>query len=654
MMRPESMSKVLIAAPLSQMPTVVDMLYELKLLHVAQHVKSSSVDIASPLPWHESVSKYLIHLSTVLSRIDQGSITESKPADFTLDALSGKLDTILPEINSTYKKKDYCRRVQNTLSTGRHLHVAENIPLDYKPGKSYHGRACFAGFIRISVLDTLNERFKDIEAFTADVDGHHAILVYGKDEDQEGLRKALDEVDFIPFDNLTLKNALPALRGKLLNKPADKPAIETSVSQDLKTAEASLKELFSKHGTFLTQAHCWLGMEGRKAELPLKFGTTEKAFFIQGWVPTEDEQTLIKGLEKATDNSIHIEAKRVTPREAAPVKQNIPKLFRPFKHFLDMFASPLYGEVDPTMLIALTFPLFFGFMLGDIGYGLVVLAVAILAYKATKGKPIVGVLPPVALGYAALCTIFFGAVFAEFFGAEIGLYSPLFARVHLSFIGTGAEHSLLHIADGKNILIGGVNADALLAISIFIGFIHLTLGFLTGFSNVWRMHGFKHAIMKKFGWLLIMPGMLLLVLEMGLLSGGYGTFAAGLLPSSTIVWILSIAGLALVLKGDGMIGLIELPTLLSNILSYARLMAVGLASVLLAIVANQLASQSFSGGNILGWIGGIIILVLFHVINVLLGILSPFLHSLRLHYVEYFTKFYQGGGKEYSPFGVEM
>jgi V/A-type H+-transporting ATPase subunit I len=116
-----------------------------------------------------------------------------------------------------------------------------------------------------------------------------------------------------------------------------------------------------------------------------------------------------------------------------------------------------------------------------------------------------------------------------------------------------------------------------------------------------------------------------------------------------MVIALSVTLIAL---GEGVKGLVELPGIFSNVMSYARLMALGIASAALAVVVNELATELWHTG-FSGMTTAVLILILGHAINFGLGILGPFLHSLRLHYVEFFTKFYAGGGKPYKPFGAE-
>ncbi len=147
------------------------------------------------------------------------------------------------------------------------------------------------------------------------------------------------------------------------------------------------------------------------------------------------------------------------------------------------------------------------------------------------------------------------------------------------------------------------------------------------------------------------PAVLWLLIDfLGVITGFVEEMLRPLLLPMPVMGGLAVLGFLFIVIGEGAQGAVELPALISNILSYARLMAVGLASLSLALVVNDMAGQMFSSG-ILGIISGTLILVMGHTINIALGILSPFLHSLRLHYVEFFTKFFKGGGRKYQSFG---
>jgi V/A-type H+-transporting ATPase subunit I len=114
--------------------------------------------------------------------------------------------------------------------------------------------------------------------------------------------------------------------------------------------------------------------------------------------------------------------------------------------------------------------------------------------------------------------------------------------------------------------------------------------------------------------------------------------------------VLAVIGFVLLLIGEGAYGLLEVPSLLSNTLSYTRLLAVGMSSVGIAFTVNTMAGM-LAGAGIIGMIGAALVFLGGHAINLALGILAPGLHALRLHYVEFFQKFYEGGGRIYNPFG---
>jgi V/A-type H+-transporting ATPase subunit I len=210
--------------------------------------------------------------------------------------------------------------------------------------------------------------------------------------------------------------------------------------------------------------------------------------------------------------------------------------------------------------------------------------------------------------------------------------------------------------------------------SIWIGIAHISLGRLLGMYNHAKQdHGHHRtlAVMANFGWLAVMWGILIAIWStaavplMPVLTGlpvlvTIPPVGFGLNVGHAIGLVLLLAGIIFIAR-ESVLEVIELPTIVSHVLSYARIVAVGLSSVAIAMVVNfmsitmfiepQLENLSIVGVVII--LVGIVVFVVGHALNTALGILGGGLHSIRLHYVEFFTKFYKGGGKKYVPFGMK-
>ena len=177
----------------------------------------------------------------------------------------------------------------------------------------------------------------------------------------------------------------------------------------------------------------------------------------------------------------------------------------------------------------------------------------------------------------------------------------------------------------------------MLIVAITIGVIHVFLGLIIGIRNAIITKKRKH-LYEKTGMLMMISAIIIIL---GML--------AGYLPDIVIypAVLLIVIAMPLILMGAGVFGAIEVMSTVGNILSYARLMAIGMASVILAMVANRL-SGAFGIAII-----GIIVAILLHTLNLVLAMFSPSIHSVRLHLVEFFSKFYEGGGIVYRPFKRE-
>jgi V/A-type H+/Na+-transporting ATPase subunit I len=348
-----------------------------------------------------------------------------------------------------------------------------------------------------------------------------------------------------------------------------------------------------------------------------RLGETDMTFVIAGWVPATEFEKVKSALEEAIGEAILIRQLPMTPatQKLAPVQLQNPPPARPFESLVNLLALPRYGHIDPTSLMAFFLPIFFGMMLGDIGYGALLLAMSIWLLRKFKRGVAHDILIILAMGSG--WAIVFGFLYGELFGTlgeNLGLHPLWFDRA-------SAE-----------------NVAGLMLMTIAIGAVHVTLGLVLG---VWE--GIKD---RSRSHLLERGGMLVGLIALFVIVG----VAAKVLPQGLMTPAIAglIIGIVLLGASLGWLGIlmgpIEFIGLIGNILSYLRIAAIGLASVYLAKVANDVAGIV---GNI---IVGIILAVLIHALNLVLGAFSPTIHSLRLHYVEFFRKFYEGGGRPYKPY----
>jgi len=318
---------------------------------------------------------------------------------------------------------------------------------------------------------------------------------------------------------------------------------------------------------------------------------------------------------------------------------------------MDVYSRPQYTELDPTLIVSIVFPLFFGIILGDVGYGAVLLALSLGLRRFLKGEGMQKLIT--ILRNASIASIVFGILFSEGFGFSLPWEPILFSR-HLN-IGT---HASGH----------GPDVIGLMIMAIWIGILHITFGRVLGMINHARQdHGLHRvkAVLANLGWIMLLWGILMTIWSM--FSIPMMPNLTGMPPIAMGLNLTGIGGLVMIVLGvlfiamDSPLEVVELPTILSHVLSYTRLVGIGLSSVAIAMVVNFIAigliiepqlEDLTAVGIVLIVIGGIV-LVLGHLLNTALGVLGGALQSLRLQYVEFFTKFYKGGGRKYNPFGMK-
>lgn len=356
----------------------------------------------------------------------------------------------------------------------------------------------------------------------------------------------------------------------------------------------------------------------QESEVLGRLGATQYTFVLTGWMPRRSLALVRETLRREVGDQVMMEEMTVSPaeREHAPVALENPAPLKPFEFLVRLLALPRYGALDPTPLMALFLPIFFGLILGDIAYGaLVVLLGWYLSRKYPHRE-----------GLRSLGQVFI----------VCGVWSVIMGVLYGEFLGTLGEHLGLHPL-WLNRADPGV-FQALFGFTIAVGVMQVVLGLILGAWETLRERRLKELGAKL--------GLLLALCAVFSMIGS----AANLLPRAffTPAVVALLIGVILVSYPLGIVGLLlgplEVLGIVGNILSYLRIAAIGLSSVYLAKLANDLAG--LTGSVVLG----VIVAGLLHGLNLALGILSPTIQSLRLHYVEFFSKFFEPGGRSFTPF----
>jgi len=360
-----------------------------------------------------------------------------------------------------------------------------------------------------------------------------------------------------------------------------------------------------------------------------KLAQTENTILIKGWIPTEKVSEFEKVVKDEAGDNYYLTFTDADRDDATvPIKLKNGKVASTFENLTGMYAYPRYNEIDPTPLFTPFYILFFGMMGADVGYGLVLLLATMFVLKVVNlssqmRKSIKFFF------YLSFSVIFWGLLYGSYFGATI----PGMWRL----VDPASQYN--------DLLIG----------SIVFGVVHIFVGLAIKAYMLIRDGKSLEAVYDVLFWYMaLIGGMLFLIFKLMNLSA---------VVANVSMWVM-IAGMAgIVLTGGreakgvgaklggGLYSLYGISSYVGDFVSYSRLMALGLSGGFIASAINMIAGMI--GGNWFGMIFIPVILIVGHLFNMFLSFLGAYVHTSRLMYVEYFGKFYEGGGKPFKDFRTE-
>lgn len=358
-----------------------------------------------------------------------------------------------------------------------------------------------------------------------------------------------------------------------------------------------------------------LNIERDRSEIQSKFAKTDTTIVVEGWIPYRYVDGLAQAVEEATDGySVISLTDPDVPPEMVPVLLDNPGIFKHFEFLTKLYSLPKYNEVDPTMLLMPTFCIFFGIMVTDAAYGFLTLLLgSFLAIGGGRYNRTIRDLG-VILAIAGLATIFIGALT----GGWLGDFA-------IEYMGLSALRSVMMLDQLAQV-------QLFLYLVLVVGVIHLIVGIVSGILEGARHGKLKEVVFGKAWPLLALPGLALI-------------YSGSMIPGV----VLAGAALSILITGHRTMFFFEITGFLGDVLSYARLMALGLCTYGIAMTVNVLADM-VSNVAIVGVIAAPVVFVFGHVLNWIIQTLGGFVHGMRLHYVEFFSKFFEGGGTGFEPF----
>lgn len=646
MFLPPKMVRVHALGSRDVLPQVIEELYALRALHIVDFKEDEFYKRGDALEHASEASEDLIKIRSLIDGLGVEGLSAGTTS--RADIESG-LDTELPEVEESLselinRRDDLQSEIEEKREVAEEVSAFKALPLNFEDYSGYSRIEVFAGYT--SSEPDLSD-LRRSEPYVASVGDRYLVAIFTAEDEAPDAKDRLSDAGFQAIDIPVEEGDPEAVEKRLIHELDE-------VESRLSRTEAEIADAKDRYGAYLLAVEEYLSIETEKKEFPLRVAESENTFVIDGWIPETQVDTVQEHLE-TVDDRIHFEVIEIAEsggeghghsegeeeavKEKPPVAYENPGFAAPFETFTEMFGRPKYREIDPTVMIFIAFPIIYGMMLGDVGYGLGSLLLGGFLLKKFEGAA-------KNLGYslvlAGASATIFGVAYAEILGpVALGTEWAHFFNELFGF------HALPLLE--RNLFAEHVQIPTLVMLSIWVGLVQVGGGFLLDtYNGIVSGHSVTHAIMHSFSWFTLIVGIL------GMVVSTYDILLMPALPAAALYPALGLTliSVAMIVASEGAIGLMEIPSrIFSHTFSFTRIAAIGLSSVGIALVINMFAEIFiYEMGGIYVAVG-ILVYIFGHLANLVLGVFASTLHSIRLQWVEFFTKFYEGGGGKFHPFG---
>ena len=697
----EDMSRLVAAGTRDQLKTAIDVVAGLSLVHINDYSSTEEgLSMGTPSDESEEISRRLTKMRGAAANMQAADQKQLLAAPEVRRTLSGPIDELVESALQLFDELDALRTESSQIDEEMEvLQMLAPLSLELDLMGGYSNVTAFIG--TVSSLTKTRPALAGLGDsaihMSSDAGKSSVVAVFCRNENSQSVQEMLAAEDFQAI-------SVPESEGLPSDRILKLEGRRSEIDERTEELESALFDWSESNGGMLFGGMELLERDLEIATAPVRVAVSEHAFVLDGWVRSETESEVEAALSGVCT---HVSIERFIPpahsnhhhdedsSELPPIAFSPRNYSKPFEMLTDVMGRPAYGKIDPTFFMFLTYPLFFGLILGDMAYGLAVMGMAWFIWRRFPINPVMRNVGGF-LFTIGLSTVIFGYIYGEFAGFEflphghcdidhvIGVaqceaanghyhwesaHSPWWVAWMTNLYPNGGE--FYSIWEGPlNIVLAypfhrvSSNLENLILITIYMGVIHVFLGLVLGFRDIYKTHGFVDALFEKGSWMTVLVGGFIFAYAFLVDSA-----SELLMPGAAITGVGVVMVMVLLAHYEKMgvigipLGVLESLGMLPKVVSYVRLFAVGVVGVKIAATGNEMIYEGMAHtlsdlGNastfdivllpilFVGWL-------LVQLFALVLGVFSPNIHTVRLHFVEWMMQFYEGSGLPFEAFGFK-